>query len=206
MNAKTINLNIKTQLPDLEHAKEALSILAHTIILHRTTGHFKFNVDPKTGDVEFSITSFGLIEDSSNFFRLGIFKDLYQNRGEDENDHDSDDDSETFHNQNFQPHSQHQHHHHQNNNNNHPPHSFNQFQYHDHHQPPNQHNFPNNQGDNNFYRQDTITNDNLHQNFDNMHLNSQPASNLSSNQTVAHQDEHDFSQFKEGLVQIFLEA
>ena len=74
MNAKSIHLNFNTPFPTIDHAKEAIQILAHTILLHRSTGHFKFGVN------DFTIESIGIAEESSAFYRLGLSPNIFSKR------------------------------------------------------------------------------------------------------------------------------
>lgn len=72
MNAKIIELNFKTPFPDIEHAREAIVILSHTIIFYRSTGHFKYkNVDKNS---TFQISAVGLCDDESSKFRMTMDK------------------------------------------------------------------------------------------------------------------------------------
>lgn len=73
MNAKIIELNFKTPFPDIEHAREAIVILSHTIIFYRSTGHYRYkNVDNKNNT--FQISAVGLCDDESSKFRMTMDK------------------------------------------------------------------------------------------------------------------------------------
>ena len=70
MNAKITTLRFNSPFPDEDHAKEALLILSHTILLHRSTGHYQYTNNSET---EFNIKSSGIIEETSKLYRQGIF-------------------------------------------------------------------------------------------------------------------------------------
>jgi len=67
MNAKIIKLEFDSTFPDLNHAKEALTVLTHTILFHRSTGNFQYR---EGSNSKFSIEPVGLLDDELNFIRL----------------------------------------------------------------------------------------------------------------------------------------
>lgn len=75
MNAKIIKLDFDTPFPDLQHAKEALTVLSHTILFHRSTGNFQYREGSKS---KFSIEPVGLLDDELNHIRLS--KDINGNK------------------------------------------------------------------------------------------------------------------------------
>lgn len=67
MNAKSVHLQFDTAFPDLRYAHEALTVLAHTILLHRSTGNFNYSPGSTS---RFQIETVGLIDDELNLIRL----------------------------------------------------------------------------------------------------------------------------------------
>merc|ERR1712178_127274 len=67
MNAKIIKLEFETPFPDINHAKDALTVLSHTILFHRSTGNFQYR---EGSNSKFSIEPVGLIDDELNHIRL----------------------------------------------------------------------------------------------------------------------------------------
>jgi len=67
MNAKIIKLEFETPFPDINHARDALTVLSHTILFHRSTGNFQYR---EGSNSKFSIEPVGLIDDELNHIRL----------------------------------------------------------------------------------------------------------------------------------------
>lgn len=78
MNAKNVQLSFDNVFPDVTFAQEALTVLTHTILLHRSTGNFNYSPGSTS---RFQIETVGLIDDELNCIRLAGCASLGKSSG-----------------------------------------------------------------------------------------------------------------------------